>query len=109
MVDDHSRECVQLIANASISGARRGRELVAAVFEWMERPHSIVSDNITELASMAILRCSQGDNIEWHYIALSKPYQNGVIESFSARPRHSCLNETIFASLAYAREELAGW
>ena len=48
VVDDYSRECVRLIADTSISGARVGRELDAAVFERMARPHTIVSDNGTE-------------------------------------------------------------
>jgi putative transposase len=47
---------VRLIADTSISGARVGRELDAAVFERMAQPHMIVSDNVTELTSMAILR-----------------------------------------------------
>lgn len=106
VVDDYSRECVRLIADTSISGARVGRELDAAVFERMARPHTIVSDNGSELTSMAILRWSKDCNFEWRYIAPGKPYQNGFIESFNARLRDECLNETIFTSLAHAREEL---
>ena len=41
VVDDYSRECVRLIADTSISGARVGRELDAGVFERMARPHTI--------------------------------------------------------------------
>jgi len=81
VVDDYIRECVRLIADTSISGARVGRELDAAVFERMARPHTIVSDNGTELTSMAILRWSKERNVEWHYIAPGKPYQNGFIET----------------------------
>jgi len=55
VVDDYSRECVRRIAETSISGARVGRKLDAAVFERMARPHTIVSDNGIELTSMAIL------------------------------------------------------
>ena len=77
VVDDYSRECVRLIADTSISGARVGRELDAAVLERMARPYTIVSDNGTELTSMAILRWSKERNVEWHYIAPGKPYQNG--------------------------------
>jgi len=109
VVDDYSRECVRLIADPSISGARVGRELDAAVFERMARPHTIVSDNGTELTSMAILRWSKERNVEWHYIAPGKPYQNGFIESFNARLRNEFLNETIFTSLAHARQELEAW
>ena len=109
VVDDYSRECVRLIADTSISGERVERELDAAVFERMARPHTIVSDNGTELTSMAILRWSKERNVEWHYVALGKPYQNGFIESFNARLRDEFLNETIFTSLAHAPQALEAW
>jgi len=80
VVDGYSRECARLIADMSIPGARVGRKLDAAVFERMARPHTIVSDNGTELTSMTILRSSKKRNVEWHYIAPGKPYQNGFIE-----------------------------
>ena len=69
----------------------------------------VVSDNGTELTSMAILRWSKEREVEWHYIAPGKPQQNGFIESFNARLRDECLNETIFNSLAQARSVLAAW
>ena len=58
---------------------------------------------------MAILRWSKERDVEWHYIAPGKPQQNGFIESFNARLRDECLNETIFTSLAQARSVLAAW
>lgn len=78
------------------------------MFERMARPYTIVSDNGTELTSMAILRWLKKRNVEWHYIAPGKPDQNEFIESFNARLRDEFLNETIFTSLAHAREELKG-
>ncbi|MCP5387292.1 MAG: transposase [Novosphingobium sp.] len=54
-------------------------------------------------------RWSKERNVEWHYIAPGKPYQNGFIESFNARLRDEFLNETIFTSLAHARQELEAW
>jgi putative transposase len=68
-----------------------------------------VSDNGTELTSMAILRWSQQTQVEWHYIAPGKPTQNAFIESFNARLRDECLNETLFTGLAHARAVLAEW
>jgi putative transposase len=44
-----------------------------------------VSDNGTELTSMAILRWSQERRVEWHYIAPGKPQQNAFAESFIGR------------------------
>jgi putative transposase len=69
----------------------------------------IVSDNGTELTSMAILRWSQEQRIEWHYIAPGKPQQNAFIESFNGRSRDELLNEMLFTSLDHGREALSLW
>jgi putative transposase len=61
-----------------------------------------VSDNGAELTSIAILRWSQETRIEWW-----KPQQNAFIESFNGRLRDELLNETLFTSLAHARQMLA--
>ena len=108
VVDDFTRECLALVADTSLSGVRVGRELDAIVAR-RGRPLSIVSDNGTELTSMAILRWSQEMQIDWHYIAPGKPTQNAFIESFNGRLRDELLNETFFVSLAHAREALAIW
>ena len=68
-----------------------------------------VYDNGTELTSMAILRWSQERQLEWHYIAPSKPQQNAFIESFIGRLSNELLNETLFTSLAHVREALMIW
>src|ERR1039457_7089170 len=73
------------------------------------RPAMCVSDNGTELTSMAILRWSQDSRVEWHYIAPGKPQQNAFVESFNGRLRDELLNETLFTSLAHVREALATW
>ena len=73
------------------------------------KPTCVVSDNGTELTSMAILRWSQDRSVEWHYIAPGKPTQNAFIESFNGRLRDECLNDTLFRSLGHARAVLADW
>jgi putative transposase len=108
VVDDFTRECIALVADTSLSGTRVGREL-DAVIARRGRPMMIVSDNGTELTSMAILRWSQLTRIEWHYIAPGKPQQNAFVESFNGRLRDELLNETLFLSLDHARELLAEW
>lgn len=108
VVDDCTRECLALVADTSLSGVRVGREL-DVVINLRGRPQSIVSDNGTELTSMAILCWSQKTQIDWHYIAPGKPTQNAFIESFNGRLRDELLNETLFASLAHAREALGMW
>jgi putative transposase len=108
VVDDFTRECLCLVADTSLSGARVAREL-DAVIARRSRPLSVVSDNGTELTSMAILKWSQEVSIDWHYIAPGNPTQNAFIESFNGRLRDELLNEVLSISLAHARAELAAW
>ncbi|ASP29274.1 MAG TPA: IS3 family transposase [Erythrobacter sp.] len=108
VVDDFSRECLALVADTSLSGARVARELTSLI-GMRGKPHTVVSDNGTELTSSAILRWSQERRVEWHYIAPGKPMQNGFVESFNGRLRDECRNETLFTSLAHARFVLAAW
>jgi putative transposase len=108
VVDDFTRECLCLIADTSLSGLRVARELDVIIAE-RGRPILVVSDNGTELTSMAILRWCQETGIEWHYIAPGKPTQNAFIESFNGRLRDELLNETLFVSVAQARTMLAAW
>jgi len=108
VVDDFTRECLCLVADTSLSGARVAREL-DAVIAARRRPAICVSDNGPELTSMAILRWCQESQVEWHYIQPGKPQQNAFVESFNGRLRDELLNETLFTSLAHARAALADW
>ena len=58
MVNDCTRECLALIANTSLSGARVAREL-ATLFGARGKPQTIVSDNGTEFTSNAILKFAE--------------------------------------------------
>jgi putative transposase len=62
-------------ADTSLSGLRVGREL-DTIIARRGKPSGCVSDNGTELTSMAILRWSQETGVEWHYIAPGKPQQS---------------------------------
>jgi putative transposase len=108
VIDDYTRECLALIADTSLSGARLVREL-DAVIAWRGRPATIVSDNGTELTSMAVLRWCQQTGVEWHYIAPGKPMQNAFVESFIGSFRDECLNDTLFSTLVEARHAIRSW
>ena len=94
IVDDFTRESLALIPDTSLSGTRVARELDILI-ERRGRPKSCVSDNGTELTSMAILKWSEASRVAWHYIAPGKPQQNAFAESFIGRLRDECLNETL--------------
>ena len=74
------------VSDLSLSGVRVARELTRLI-GIRGKPHTVVSDNGTELTSSAILRWSQERRVEWHYIAPGKPMQNGFVESFNVAIR----------------------
>lgn len=108
VVDDYTRECLALVADTSLSGRRVAREL-DGIIARRGRPQTIVSDNGTELTSMAVLKWCQETGVEWHYIAPGKPTQNAFVESFNGSFRDECLNEILFSSLTEARTQITIW
>ena len=76
---------------------------------WRGRPHTIVSDNGTEMTSRAMLEWTNRTGVDWHYIAPGKPQQNGFVESFNGKLRDECLNEEVFNTLAEARVVIERW
>ena len=79
IVDDCTRECLALVADNSISGARVAREL-ERVIARRRKPRMIVSDNRTELTSNVILRWDDDSRVA----ALHRAQQ-----SDRSRPRRS--------------------
>jgi len=107
VVDDFSRECLACVVDTSLPGVRVVRELERLTNE-RATPKVIVSDNGSELTSVAVLRWVPG-RVAWHYIEPGKPVQNAFIESFNSRLRDECLNEHIFLNLTEAREVIEAW
>ena len=108
VVDDFTRECLALVADTSLSGARVVREL-NAIIAVRGHPATIVSDNGTEFTSRAMLAWQLETGIAWHYIQPGKPQQNAFIESFNGRFRDELLNETLFSNLHEARRIIEDW
>jgi len=108
VVDDFTRECLCLVADTSLSGARVARELTGLI-GTRGKPRMVVSDNGTEFTSNAILGWAKEQRVEWHYIAPGKPMQNGYIESFNGRMRDELLNESLFIDLDQARKLIGAW
>ena len=94
--------------DTSLPGRRVLRVLDGLVAEH-GKPAMIVSDNGTELTCNAIIKWTEENGVEWHYIAPGKPQQNGFMESFNGKLRDECLNEHVFSSLAEARRLIEAW
>lgn len=85
VVDNVTREYLAAMVDTSISGRGVVQELGDQI-AWRGTPRMVASDNGTELTSNAVLAWSGDVGIEWHYIALGKPTQNGFVER-SGYPR----------------------
>ncbi|QQG35795.1 MAG: IS3 family transposase [Micavibrio aeruginosavorus] len=108
VMDQCSRECLALVIDTSMPGARVVRELDALIRKY-GKPQVIVSDNGTELTSRAVLQWAAERKIEWHYITPGRPSENGFTESLNGKIRDECLNEHWFTSLAEARTIIEAW
>lgn len=108
LIDEFTRECL------AIRVARRINSLgvieaMADIMLTRGVPKHIRSDNGPEMTGMAMLPWSQETQVEWHYIALSKPQQNTFVESFNGKLRDELLNGEVFYSLKEAQIVIEQW
>ncbi len=104
----NQRWSLDFVHDQMITGKRVVRKLTDLIAQ-RGKPGMIVSDNGTELTSNAVLERCGDAKVEWHYTTPGKPTQNAFVESFNGRMRDELLNETLFTSLALAREKIAIW
>ncbi|QSQ59331.1 IS3 family transposase [Xanthomonas translucens] len=108
VVDDFTRESVDIAVDHGISGAYVVRLLdQAACFRGY--PRAVRTDNGPEFTSRAFIAWTQRHGIEHILIEPGAPTQNAYIESFNGKFRDECLNEHWFTSLAQARDVIADW
>ena len=108
VVDDFTRECVDIAVDHGISGAYVVRVLdQIACFRGY--PTAVRTDNGPEFTSRAFLAWTQQHGIRHILIQPGKPMQNGYIESFNGKFRDEGLNEQWLPSLAAARDVIADW
>ena len=108
IVDDFTRECLNITVDTSIGGLRVTRVLEELIVQ-RGKPAEIVSDNGPEFTCRAMLAWAGWRGIRLHYIEPGKPMQNAFVESFNGKFRDECLNLRWFLSLKEAREETEKW
>jgi len=108
VVDDFTRECLDIAVDFGISG-----EYVARVLERIGQfrglPKAIRIDQGPEFTSRALDRWAYGKGVDLKLIAAGKPTQNAYVESFNGKFRDECLNDHYFNNLAHARALIAEW
>lgn len=108
VVDDFTRECVDITVDHGISGAYVVRILDQAA-RFRGYPKAVRTDNGPDFTSRAFIAWVQQHGVDHQLIEPGKPMQNGYIESFNGKFRDECLNEHWFSSLAQARQVIAEW
>jgi transposase InsO family protein len=107
LVDEYTRECLALHADASLTGADV-RRIVARVIGRRGAPTRIRSDNGSEFICAALADLLTGVGAKSIPVAAGSPWQNGYIESFHSRLRDEFLERTEFETVGDARAK-ASW
>ena len=108
IVDDCTKESVDLVADFGISGHYVTRILDQAV-RFRGCPKAIRTDQGPEFTGKALDQWAYEHSVQLKLIQPGKPTQNAYIESFNGKFRDECLNEHWFHSLAHARAVIQAW
>ena len=108
IVDDFTRECLDIAVDYGISGGYVAGVL-EAIGQFRGLPSAIRTDQGPEFTSRALDRWAYGCGVDLKLIAAGKPTQNAYIESFNGKFRDECLNDHYFNTLAHARAVIAAW
>jgi putative transposase len=108
VVDDFSRECVDIAVDYGIGGQYVTRVL-DQVGQFRGYPKAIRTDQGPEFTSRAFMAWAHARGVQHLINDAGKPTQNAYIESFNGKFRDECLNEQWFESLPQARAEIARW
>ena len=108
LVDHYSRESLAIEVDGSLGG-RRVVEVLARLALAGRKPKTICMDNGPEFTSKALDQWAYLNGVELDFSRPGKPTDNAMIESFNARLRAECLNESWFLSLEDAREKVETW
>jgi len=108
IVDDFSKEAIDLVADFGISGHYVTRVLDQAA-RFRGYPQAIRTDQGPEFTGKALDQWAYKHGVQLKLIQAGKPTQNAFIESFNGRFRDECLNDHWFTSLGEARILIAAW
>jgi putative transposase len=108
VVDDCSKEAVQIVADTSIPALYVTRVLDQVKAE-RGLPKVIRTDNGPEFAGRTMQDWAARNGVELRFIQPGKPVQNAYVESFNSRFRDECLSQHWFASLSHMRSVIDNW
>ncbi len=108
IVDDCSKEAIDIVADVSIPGLYVTRVL-DRIAQFRGYPKAIRTDQGPEFTCKAMDQWAYRHGVQLKLIQPGKPTQNAYIESFNGRFRDECLNDHWFLTLDHARAVIASW
>ena len=108
VVDDFTRECLDIAVDYGISGGYV-TNVLDQIAQFRGLPSAIRTDQGPEFTSRVMDRWAYTRGINLKLIAAGKPTQNAYIERFNGKFRDECLNDHHFNNLAHARALIAEW
>jgi len=108
IVDDYTKEAVDIVVDRSISGHYVARAL-SNITRFRGTPQTIRTDQGPEFTGQALDQWATNNGVELRLIQAGKPTQNAFIESFNGKFRDECLNEHWFHTMDHARVVIAAW
>ncbi len=101
VLDEHTRECLALEVERSITGDDVV-EVLAYLFQVHGEPDFIRSDNGPEFVSTAVKKWLKETKVGTLFIEPGSPWENAHVESFNSRLRDEFLNQELFSTLIEA-------
>ena len=108
IVDDCTKESIDLVADFGISGHYVARILDQAA-RFRGYPKAIRTDQGPEFTGKALDQWAYDRGVQLKLIQPGKPTQNAFIESFNGKFRDECLNEHWFHTLNHAKTVIGQW
>jgi putative transposase len=108
IVDDCTKEAVEIVADTSIPGQYVARVL-DRVAQFRGYPKAIRTDQGPEFTCRALDQWAYRNGVQLKLIQPGMPTQNAYIESFDGRFRDECRNDHRFLTLEHARAIIATW
>ena len=108
LVDEHTRECLLLEVDRSITAADVVR-WISEVMLIRGVPGHIRSDNGPEFIARAIREFLSAAGVETLYVEPGSPWENGYAESFHSRLRDELLDAEVFDGLRDAKALAGHW
>ena len=108
VLDAHTRECLAIEVDTSLSRARVTRVL-DRIGMFRGLPEVIRIDNGPEFSGRELDAWAYRNDVKLDFITPGRPMENAFVESFNGKFRDECLNVHWFVTMRDARSKIERW